>query len=103
MNIKTEEEKKMTKTCGDCKHYIAEMFHCQKNDVMAEAFHTCEDFDPKVITNGEKIIAGGNEALVEYRQKFICHICAYRFDKKCNGARCKDGLIDWLEQEAEDE
>lgn len=30
----------MTKTCGECKHYIAEMFHCQKNDVMAEIHNT---------------------------------------------------------------
>lgn len=56
----------MNKACGECKHYIAEMFHCQKNDVMAEPFNTCEDFEPKVITNGDKIIKQGNKGLAAF-------------------------------------
>ena len=66
-----------SKTCGNCKHYIAEMFHCQKNDVMAEGFNTCEDFEPEVITNGDKIRQGGNRALAEI------------FDDIYNGNKCK--------------
>lgn len=54
------------KTCGKCKHYIAEMFHCQKHDVMAETFNTCEDFEPKVITKGDKIIKQGNNGLAAF-------------------------------------
>jgi hypothetical protein len=54
------------KTCGECKHYIAEMFHCSKNDVMAEAHNTCEDFEPKVITNGDKIIQKGNNGIAAF-------------------------------------
>ena len=65
-----------TKTCGECKHYIAEMYHCKKNDVMAEDFNTCEDFDPKVITNGEKIWDSGYDAVITFAktwmQKFSC-------------------------------
>ena len=51
------------KTCKNCKHYLAEMFHCQKNDVMAEAHNTCEDFKPKIITNGDKIRQMSNARL----------------------------------------
>jgi hypothetical protein len=56
----------MNKTCGECKHYIAEMYHCSKYDVMAEAQNTCEDFEPKVITNGDKIIQKGNNGLAAF-------------------------------------
>lgn len=94
------------KTCRECKHFEIDEIaaSCEKHYIICDDdAPACEHFKARVITNGDKIIAGGNEALVEYRQKFICHICAYRFDKKCNGARCKDGLIEWLEQEAEGE
>lgn len=93
--------------CYHCDHYdkhtnVCDVDRCQVicpwSD--SECDYLKEDQKP---TNGDKIRQGGNEALVEYRQKFICHLCAYRFDKKCNGARCKDGLIEWLEQEAKDE
>lgn len=66
----------MTKTCGECKHYIAEMFHCQKHDVMAETFNTCEDFEPKVITNGDKIRQMSNADLaIEFATITDCGNC----------------------------
>ena len=33
------------KTCGECKHYIAEMYHCSKNDVMADCVKQNGDHD----------------------------------------------------------
>ena len=49
------------KPCGECKHYNAAMFHCEKHDVMAEAHNTCEDCTAKTITNGDKIRQMSNE------------------------------------------
>ena len=98
----------MTKTCQNCKHYIAEMFHCQKNDVMAEAFNTCEDFEPKVITNGDRIRQGGDDALVEFKKKHKCDCCVYICNGNCTEPvdrknRCDDGLKHWLNAPAESE
>lgn len=54
------------RTCNCCKYYLAEMFHCKKNDVMAEAHQTCEDFEPKKKqTNGDKIRAMSDEELAK--------------------------------------
>jgi hypothetical protein len=100
------------KTCGECKHYLAEFYHCQKNDVMAEAFHTCEDFEPKVITNGDKIIAGGNKALVKFHLLGTCDTCTY-YNKEHTSHNdiclcpkdktCADGIEAWLNAPAESE
>lgn len=93
------------KTCGECQH-------CKDKQIIATCKHigvvtgnvpACGKFEPKPMTNGDKIRQGGDDALVKYRQKFICHVCAYRFDKKCNGAKCKDGLVAWLNAPAESE
>lgn len=109
----------MTKTCQNCKHYIAEMYHCSKNDVMAEAHNTCEDFDPKVTTNGDKIIAGGMRAIAEFVDeawKYPCRFCVYAkyiedFGFGEGGFECKnpdekdcvDGFEAWLNAPAESE
>lgn len=102
------------KTCGECKHYIAEMFHCQKNDVMAEVFNTCEDFEPEVITNGDKIRQGGNRELAEFLWKLynghICSFCVFIVaddDRKkviCKrppDKTCTDGIEAWLNAPAD--
>lgn len=54
------------RTCGKCKHYLAKMFHCQKHDVMAESYQTCEDFEPKhKPTNGDRIRSMSDEELAK--------------------------------------
>lgn len=55
----------MTKTCGECKYYLAEFYHCQKHDVMAEPHNTCEDCTAKTITNRDVINAMSDEGLAE--------------------------------------
>jgi hypothetical protein len=95
----------MNKTCGECKHYIAEMYHCSKYDVMAEAQNTCEDFDPKVITNDDKIIAGGMRAIAELAKK-RCQHSIYKtsdFEAVCFEVDCADGIEAWLNSPAESE
>jgi hypothetical protein len=100
------------KTCGECTHYLAEMFHCQKNDVMAESFNTCEDFEPKVITNGDRIQQGGNRAIAKFAYKTaqtrICGMCAFAtiengryVCKSKDGQSCVDGIEAWLNAPAD--
>lgn len=97
--------KMKSKTCGECKHYIAEMFHCQKNDVMAEGFNTCEDFEPEVITNGDKIRQGGNDALIDFAdgiRRRMCHYCTFAKNKSCvdKTGDCWEGVRAWLNAQA---
>jgi hypothetical protein len=88
------------KTCGECKHYLAEFYHCQKNDVMAEAFNTCEDFEPKVITNGDKIRQMSNEELAELFDN-SCKVCSMGITE-CD-VECVKGILAWLNAPAESE
>ena len=70
----------MTKTCGECRYYEHPAGQCSKVIEYNNCHITdkaCEYFEPKVITNGDKIIAGGNRALAEI------------FDDIYNGNKCK--------------
>ena len=86
------------KTCGECKHYLVEMFHCQKNDVMAESYNTCEDFEPKVITNGDVIRQMSNEELAELIDN-SCKACA-KDVTECD-TECVNGILAWLNAPAD--
>jgi hypothetical protein len=96
------------KTCGECKHYIAEMYHCTKNDVMAEAHNTCEDCTAKTITNGDKIRQMSNEDLAK---KFGIHaMCDFCPAESADCGRghgnikyCRDAWLNWLNTPAESE
>lgn len=83
----------MSKTCKECKHYLAKMFHCQKSDVMAEPHNTCEDFELQTITNGDKIRQMRNEQLA----KLIDNSCKARAKdvEECD-AECVNGILAWL-------
>ena len=53
------------KICANCKHYILEMTHCKKHDCFALDDDRCEDFEPKLITNGDVIRQMSNTDLAE--------------------------------------
>lgn len=96
------------KTCGKCKHYLAEFYHCQKNDVMAEAFNTCEDFELKVITNGDKIRQMSNEDLADrFGIHAMCDFCpaesAACQKGNANIKNCRQAWLDYLNAPAESE
>ena len=92
----------MSKTCKSCKHYLAEMFHCQKNDVMAEAFNTCEDFELKVITNGDKIRQMSNEELAR-KFGYPCPPIPKKHCKGIDNEECTECWLNWLNAPAESE
>jgi hypothetical protein len=99
------------KNCGECRHYNAAMFHCEKHDAMAEPHNTCDDFAAKAPpTNGEKIITGGTKALVKFHLLGTCDTCTY-YNKEHTSHNdiclcppdktCADGIEEWLNAPAE--
>ena len=107
------------KTCGECKYLNRNYSACsahkcglisRKPDRSA-----CELFELKVITNGDKIIAGGMRAIARFALHHCCNNCIY-FDGnnpyrstcgKPDNETCEDGVEAWLnapaEREVEDE
>jgi hypothetical protein len=99
----------MTKTCGECKH-------CENQKIIATCKHVgvttgdvsgsnCKWFEPKVITNGDKIIAGGMRAIAEVAKK-RCQHCIYKncdLEAVCLEVDCADGIEAWLNAPAESE
>ena len=89
------------KICGNCKHYLAEMYHCQKNDVMAEAHNFCEDFEPKLITSGDLIRQMSNDELAELDKcdwcVFFDGVLCHKKDDQC----CAEGIKPYLDAPAE--
>lgn len=56
------------KTCGECKYFVLDTEGwCTGNDGSENANNdACSFFEPKVITNGDKIIAGGNKGIAAF-------------------------------------
>jgi hypothetical protein len=82
------------------------MFHCKKNDVMAEAHQTCEDFEQKhKPTNGDKIRAMSDEDLVMVIWKSLCGFCPHNgegnYCNKMTAKTCIEVSLEWLKKEVE--
>ena len=92
------------KTCGECKHFFLNSEgHCKSNDGSENAHNdACSFFEPKVITNGDKIIAGGMRAIAEVAKK-RCRHCIYKNDPYCFEVDCVGGIEAWLNAPAESE
>lgn len=96
------------KTCGECKHFYEYEDRRAPCCWSKPTDNACLDFEPKVITNGDKIIAGGMRALAEFHGKLACDVCAYRYDHRCIAPQgrpltCVDGIEAWLNAPAESE
>ena len=99
------------KTCGLCKYYILEMTHCKKHDCFALDDDRCEDFEPKVITNGDRIRQGGNRKMAAFHMWNTCDTCVYSNKSKSHNDICRcptdktcvDGIEAWLNAPAESE
>lgn len=105
----------MTKTCGECKYFEVDRIAaiCHKHCLICnDDAPACEVFEPKVITNGDKIIAGGNKALVKFHLLGTCDTCIY-YNKEHTSHNdiclcpkdktCADGIEAWLNAPAESE
>lgn len=102
------------KTCGDCKHY----FRTDRYEFCNEfGGQTCEYrevtpnsycFEPKLITNGDKIRQMSNAELARLDKCDCCiyfggRFCEGVFCEKPGGKTCTDGREAWLNAPAESE
>ena len=108
-------EKMNNKTCGECKYFVTSNYldvcvvECETRRADS-ACNLCDEFAPKVITNGDRIIAGGNRAIAEFQQQNTCDNCVYNnhsgFHNYCDkpvDKTCADGIEAWLNAPAESE
>ena len=99
-----------TKTCGECKYFniYDTPASCEKLCFSRNYNNSaCKHFKPpkSIITNGDKIIAGGNKALVNFHLLGTCDTCIY-YNKEHTSHNdiclcpkdktCADGIEAWL-------
>lgn len=54
-------------------------------------------------TNRERINAMSNEELAEFLgDSSLCRICLYSHNENCLHETCKQGILQWLNQESEE-
>ena len=106
-------EKMKNKTCGECRHLesIEPMGLCKTmvKPLCLSKLPACSNFEQKVITNGDIIRQGGDEALIAYSDKIYCDVCAYcdvsdNAFAHCHcpeGKECEDGRLAWLNAPAD--
>lgn len=106
----------MSKTCGECRYFLRTNNYdmCAMYAAFREESdcRLCEYFTQKVITNGDKIIAGGNKELVKFHLLGTCDTCFY-YNKEHTSHNdiclcpkdktCADGIEAWLNAPAESE
>lgn len=93
------------KTCGECKHYNAAMFHCEKFDCMAEDGWSCPDCEEKEKpkpTNGDKIRQMSNEELAS-KFGYPCPPLPKKHCKGIDNIECTECWLNWLNAPAESE
>ena len=90
---------------ADCKHRV--MDNCKKDN--RPCIYAKECFDPKPMTNGDRIRAMSDEGLAEWLMIGVssdpCDYCKHNVEP-CDGSPCKDKtdvgvIIEWLKQPAE--
>ena len=89
------------KTCGECKRHRIDC-------IVAAKAKACEEFEPKAITNGDRIRQGGDDALIDYAdgiRRRMCHYCTFAKDTSCvdKTGDCWEGVRAWLNAPAESE
>lgn len=89
------------KTCGECKKHNTDC-------TIVHFAPACDFFEPKAITNGDRIRQGGNKRLITFATEWSCFHCAYHngIERKCErpeGKDCFDGIEAWLNSPAESE
>lgn len=90
------------KTCGECKKHNTDC-------IIVHFAPACDFFEPKVITNGDRIRSMSNEELAEFfALAFMCDGCPLK-DVECIGdgetartyAHCYDKLISYINAPAD--
>ena len=100
------------KTCGECRYLgnAKKTGLCEKLQVCLypDDRPTCKMFEPRVVTNGDKIRQGGDYALAHFKSEHRCDVCAYAAPidtapacRRPEGKSCFDGMLAWLNAPAE--
>lgn len=97
------------KTCGDCKYFVTSEYldvcvvNCETRRE-GSSCDLCDEFKPKVVTNGDRIIAGGTRAIAEFAGN-PCEYCRYYKDfcELPDGKMCEDAIEEYLNAPAESE
>lgn len=90
------------KTCGECKH-CSSCCSWVNPDINA---NSCGRFEPKVITNADKIRQMSDDelaALIVLVADDHGDMCKYCKKENCKNQTCDAGVLAWLKQEAKDE
>lgn len=93
------------KTCGECKHFEVDIVAatCEKKRwISDDDTPACSKFEPKVITNGDRIRQMSNEELAEFLVELDDNICMFCKYENCSG-ECEYGVELWLNAPAESE
>ena len=95
-----------TKTCGECKYFFLNSEgYCTNNDGSENAHNdACSFFEPKIVTNGDKIRQMSNINLAIFLgDRVYCFTCPTKgvpcFDKPKDV--CYQKLLDWLNAPAD--
>ena len=97
----------MTKTCGECKYFVPSEYldvctvNCDTKRTDSPA-QFCDYFKPKVITNGDKIIAGGMRELAKFINDNTSLCPPTKLLLNCSN-KCEDCWFNWLNAPAESE
>lgn len=98
------------KTCGECKHFFLNSEgHCKSNDGSENAHNdTCTFFEPKVITNGDRIRQKSNEEFardyVHYHSKFkvyVARLCPLNKQLWTTREEAEKANLGWLNAPAD--
>lgn len=98
-----------SKTCGECKYFVRSEYldvctvFCVDHNPDRICEH-CDYFTSKVITNGDRLIAGGTRAIAEFAAN-PCEYCRYYKDfcELPEGMMCEDAIEEYLNSPAESE
>ena len=89
------------KNCGECKHFVVSNY-LDVCTVFCENYKTdssaCDYFEPKVITNGDRIRHMSDEELVKFLQKV--KRCP---PGECRSDKCESCWLQYIQEEAKDE
>ena len=100
--------------CKDCKRTDIKCCPtCARNGYTCNVWHKCEEdcegYEPRIMTNAQKIRNMTDEELAEFLEKFeVCTFCVYNdgvrctFDKPCVHDFAIATALEWLKSEVKE-
>ena len=90
----------MKRDCDNCKY--SEVMFC---DEPCRSCNPAENWEPKVLTNANKIRAMTDEELAEMFDEYSKRndVCPKFGAYSCHGNDCRECWLDWLKQEVTDD